>query len=83
MVVTILALFGLYVTANYRMAAFFIFVVGATFSGRIIVGRFLYVEFTNASKLDKIMQMSFFLDPASYILITFYFQFISNSVSGI
>ena len=77
---TLIALTGEYFTKSIKWAYVFQLLLGMTFSGRNIVGRLLYIEFTNQSNLDRIMQAIFFIDPFSYFLQALYYQTISNSI---
>ena len=83
LVATLIILFVIYFMTNYDWSLFLVGALGATFSGRVIVGRLFYIEYTNPSKLDHIMMLNLFLDPIVTFFIAIYFQYISKHINEI
>jgi len=70
---TIIILFVIYLMTDYDWSLFLVGALGATFPGRVIVGRLFYIEYTNPSKLDFIMMINFFMDSIATFFIAIYF----------
>lgn len=78
-VVFIIAFFGLIVSTDLNLAYFWMFLLGATFSGKIIVGINYMIEFICARGQSNIIFVTMFTEPITLILLTMWYQFVDHS----
>jgi OCT family organic cation transporter-like MFS transporter 4/5 len=75
----ILAFIGLIVSKNLIETYVFLFIMGACFAGRIVVGITYLLELLNPIYAKKFLLIFFFSEPVLLILLTMWYQFIDRS----
>lgn len=83
MLICAIALIGLLFTHSYNLAIFFIMIVGVTFPGNYIISFFLFIEYTNPSKLYNILYWCMYSYPVLYFMFSLYFGYIDRTMAPI
>lgn len=70
---------GLIISTNLIETYVFLFIMGACFAGRIVVGLTYLIEMLNPHISQRIIIIFFFSEPVLLILLTMWYQFIDRS----
>lgn len=77
-VMTIIGQLGLILSNNIYEAYFFAFLIGATFSGKVVVGLNYMLEFNRPKWTETIIYLQLVGESVSTIMFTFWYQFIDR-----
>lgn len=77
-IVSIIGQLGLILSNNIYEAYFFAFLIGATFSGKVVVGLNYMLEFNRPKWTETIIYLQLVAESVSTILMTVWYQFIDR-----
>jgi MFS family permease len=75
----IVALLGLILSHNIYQTYVWMFILGACFAGRVVIGLTYFLEMMNPAMNKTVMTFFFLTEPVLLILLTFWYQFIDRS----